>query len=70
MSDQTTISEPDWKAHAIALAAAIQKFRNDKRLKPAKALRAGRGYSDLCSAWEDYMEDGGPVLTHEDLANE
>lgn len=64
---ETTISEPDWKEHAIALAAAIQRFRNDGRLKQAKALRAGKGYSGLCSAWEDYKEDGGPTLTTEEI---
>ncbi len=61
------MSEPDWRAHAIALAAAIQRFRNDGRLRQAKALRAGKGYAGLCSAWECYQEDGGPVLTHEEL---
>jgi hypothetical protein len=69
MSEPTTTAEPDWKAHAIALAAAVQVFRNDGRLRQAKALRAGKGYSAMCAAWECYQEDGGPTLTLEEIAN-
>jgi hypothetical protein len=64
MQDRT---EPDWRAHAIALAAAIQQFRNDERLRHATALRAGAGYAGLCRAWENYQEDGGPTLTTEEI---